>query len=372
MSQIRKRHTANFKAKVAIDSIREDKTSSQLASHYKVATSQISTWKKHLVKNAAELFSSRTVASTAADIEAEKAPLYEEIGRLKMEIEWLKKNLNCPINKKRSLIEPNNSSLSIAKQCELLGLSRSSYYTSTSSTTPLKDLQIMQDIDKIYTQHPCFGSRRINEILNRDHGYTINRKRVQRLMRLMGIQGISPKTSTSKQDKEHTIYPYLLRNLNIEHPNQVWSSDITYIPLEQGFMYLVAIIDWYSRYVISWELSNTLDTEFCISALHMALKFGCPDIFNTDQGAQFTSNDFVKCLLNSNIKISMDGRGRALDNVFIERFWRSVKYENIYLQSYQNPIELRRGLASYIEFYNDYRPHQSLNYNTPKQIHFMN
>ncbi len=185
----------------------------------------------------------------------------------------------------------------------------------------------------------------------------------------MGIEAIYPKPKLSQRNKEHKVYPYLLRNISIDRPNQVWSTDITYIPLQEGFMYLVAIIDWYSRYVISWRLSNTLSNDFCIEALEDALSQGLPDIFNTDQGVQFTSNDFTNCLIDADVKISMDGKGRALDNIFVERLWRSVKYENIYLKDYQNGHELYRGLEEYFLFYNTLRPHMSLGNKVPKVIH---
>lgn len=200
--------------------------------------------------------------------------------------------------------------------------------------------------------------------------YTINRKRVQRLMRLMGLEAIYPKLRTSIPNKAHKIYPYLLRDVNIEHINQVWSTDITYIPITGGFMYLVAVIDWYSRYVLSWRLSNTMDVNFCLEALDDALQIATPDIFNTDQGSQFTSSEFTGRLKDGNIKISMDGRGRAFDNIFIERLWRSVKYEDIYLKDYQTVLELYYGLQEYFRFYNNERPHQALGGIPPEMVHF--
>ena len=229
---------------------------------------------------------------------------------------------------------------------------------------------MMHLIDEIYTHCPFYGSRRITAQLNRDHDEQWNRKRVQRLMRIMGIRGVAPGPDTSKLHPENKIYPYLLRGMVINRVNQVWSTDITYIPVAKGFMYLVAVIDWHSRYVLSWRLSNTLDTSFCIDALEQALNAGAPTIFNTDQCAQFTSHAFTKVLLDNNIKISMDGRGRALDNIFVERLWRTVKYENIYMNDYQTVPELRNGLKRYFEFYNQKRLHQSLDYQTPAEVHF--
>ncbi len=229
---------------------------------------------------------------------------------------------------------------------------------------------MMHLIDEIYTRCPFYGSRRITAQLNRDHNEHWNRKRIQRLMRIIGIRGVAPGPDTSKPHPENKIYPYLLRGMVINQVNQVWSTDITYIPMAKGFMYLVAVIDWHSRYVLSWSLSNTLDTSFCIYTLEQALSQGTPTIFNTDQGVQFTSLAFTKVLLDKNIRISMDGRGRALDNIFVERLWRTVKYENIYMNDYQTVQQLQNGLKQYFEFYNQKRLHQSLDYQTPAEVHF--
>ncbi len=230
------------------------------------------------------------------------------------------------------------------------------------------NLQLMKTLDRIYTDYPFYGSRRMVVELGR-RCYHVNRKRVQRLMRIMGLEAIYPKPKLSQRNKKHKVYPYLLKDVLIDHPNQVWSTDITYIPLQEGFMYLTAVIDWYSRYVISWRLSNTLDSDFCVEALEQALDTGKPDIFNTDQGVQFTSKDFTKCLKKAEIEISMDGKGRALDNIFVERLWRSVKYENIYLKDYQNGADLYYGMEDYFSFYNTMRPHQSLKYQVPAEVH---
>jgi putative transposase len=229
----------------------------------------------------------------------------------------------------------------------------------------------MELIDQEYTRHPFYGTRRITAWLKLK-GYTVNRKRVQRLMRLMGLEGICPKRNLSKGDKEHKIYPYLLKGLEITRSNQVWSTDITYIKMREGFMYLTSVMDWFSRYVLSWKLSNSLEMSFCLEALEEALKKGKPEIFNTDQGVQFTSERYTGCLEEAKIKISMDGRGRALDNIFIERLWRTVKYEEIYLKEYESVKCLYSALREYFEFYNNERPHQSLNYQTPKQVHLSN
>ena len=266
-------------------------------------------------------------------------------------------------------VEPEHDAISMRQQCELLGLNRSTFYYQPRPV-PTEDLQTMRLIDEIYTQCPFYGSRRIAAQLARDHQVRMNRKRIQRLMRIMGLRGVAPGPDTSKPRSENKVYPYLLRELTIERVNQVWSTDITYIPMAKGFMYLVAVIDWHSRYVLSWVLSNTMDMTFCIDALEAALDVNTPTIFNTDQGAQFTSHSFTKVLLDRNIQISMDGRGRALDNIFVERLWRTVKYENIYMNDYQTVRELRGGLHRYFEFYNRARLHQSLDYQTPAEVYF--
>jgi putative transposase len=257
--------------------------------------------------------------------------------------------------------------LSIEKQCDLLGLSRSSYYYQPCGESS-EDLLLMKEIDKLYTQYPFYGARRLAVNLSANY-QPINLKKIRRLMKLMNIEAIYPKPNLSKPNLEHKIYPYLLRGKKIEKVNQVWSTDITYVPMEQGFLYLCAVVDWYSRYILSWEISNTLTTDFCLKAVNNALKTGKkPEIFNTDQGSQFTANDFTETLINQEILISMDGKGRALDNIFVERFWRTIKYEDIYLKEYKNGKQLFEGLLTYIQFYNNVRKHQSLAYLTPNQV----
>lgn len=247
---------------------------------------------------------------------------------------------------------------------------RSSYYYEPRGTETLENLALMRVIDRIYTKYPFYGSPKIWVELGR-LGHAVNIKRVVRLMRVMGLQATVPGPHTSRPHPEHRIYPYLLKNLIIKAPNEVWSTDITYIPLKYGYMYLMAILDWYSRYVLAWEISNTMETAFCVETLDRALKqHGSPDIFNTDQGAQFTSADFTGRLQAAGIRISMDGKGRALDNVFVERLWRTVKYEDIYLCDYADGWQLRQGLTKYFQFYLNDRPHQALDYRTPSAVHF--
>lgn len=265
------------------------------------------------------------------------------------------------------MIDKEHPSLSITRQVELLDISRSTVYYQPA--TNQQDLQLMRLIDEQYTKTPFYGSRRMAKELTRK-GHHVNRKRVQRLMRLMGLEAIYPRPNLSRAHPDHIIYPYLLKDVEITRPNQVWSADITYIRLKQGWLYLVAVMDWYSRYVLSWELSTSLKSDFCVKALEKALTFGKPDIFNTDQGAQFTSSDFTSTLKAQGIKISMDGRGRAIDNIFTERLWRSLKYEEVYLHEYASVKEARETIAKYFTFYNQERLHQSLNYSTPEEVHF--
>jgi putative transposase len=267
------------------------------------------------------------------------------------------------------LIETNHPNLSIRRQCELLGLNRSTYYKEATEESAL-NLELMRLIDQEYTRAPFYGYRKMTVRLNKAHGYHLNRKRIARLMGKMGLQAIYPRARTSSANKQHKKYPYLLRGRKVNRPNQVWAADITYVPLPQGFMYLVAVMDWFSRYVLAWQLSNTLEVTFCVTALRQALQQTEPDIFNTDQGAQFTAHDFTDELEAAGIKISMDGRGRCFDNIFVERLWRTVKYEDIYLKEYETGPTLSTGLGEYFQLYNYERPHQSLGYQVPAEVYF--
>lgn len=257
--------------------------------------------------------------------------------------------------------------MSVRRQCQLLGLTRSNVYYHPAQAAD-DDLRLMQLIDERYTARPFYGSRRMAVWL-KEQGEAVNRKRVQRLMRLMGLEAIYPKPRLSAPAAGHRIYPYLLRGLTVERPRQVWSADITYLPLPGGFMYLVATLDWYSRLVVAWRLSNSLDGAFCQEMLEAALASGTPEVFNTDQGVQFTSAVWTGRLESAGVAVSMDGRGRCLDNVFVERLWRTVKYEDVYLRGYEAVPELERGLTAYFQFYNEERPHQGLGYRTPAEVH---
>ena len=268
---------------------------------------------------------------------------------------------------KRAVVGQDGAGVSLRRQCELVGLGRSSYYYEPEGETA-ENVAIMRQLDELYTRRPFYGSRRMTEVLRRQ-GLLVNRKRIQRLMRLMGLEAIHPKRHLSVPGAHHRVYPYLLKDVAVTRPNHVWAADITYIPMQRGFLYLVAVLDWYSRYVLSWRLSNTLEAEFCCSALDEALKRTTPEIFNTDQGSQFTSEAFTERLQCADVRISMDGRGRVFDNIFAERLWRSVKYEEVYLKDYQDGWEAAAGLRAYFVFYNTERPHQSLGYKTPAEVH---
>jgi putative transposase len=266
------------------------------------------------------------------------------------------------------MINFKDPQVSVSRQCRLLNLSRSTVYYQPVEIAP-QDLLLMRWIDEQYLKTPFYGSRSMTRHLRR-LGYRVNRKHIQRLMRLMGLEAIYPKPKTSRPHPEHKIYPYLLRGLTIDHPNQVWSADITYIPMTRGFMYLVAVMDWYSRKVLAFKLSNTLDTDFCLEAVEGAIRrYGLPEIFNTDQGAQFTSRAFTDLLEQHQIRISMDGRGRVQDNIFIERLWWTTKYQYLYLHSFDNGTALRIGLEGWFRFYNQERPHQTFDILTPDEVY---
>lgn len=266
------------------------------------------------------------------------------------------------------MVQPEHERLSVRRQCELLGLARSGVYYQPVEISA-EELALMKRIDKLHLSRPFYGSRQITFALRRK-GEDLNRKRVQRLMRVMGLWGQVPGPHTSKPHPEHIVYPYLLRELDVIRPDQVWATDITYIPLAHGWAYLVAIMDWYSRAVLSWRLSNTLSTDFCIEALEEALRHhGPPEIFNTDQGAQFTDSNFLAVLKAHGVRISMDGKGRCIDNVFVERLWRSLKYEEVYLKAYEDLREARGGIGTWLRFYNTERPHHVFGGATPMEVH---
>jgi len=270
------------------------------------------------------------------------------------------------VERRRAVVDRQHPSLSVVRQCKLLNISRSGLYYQPAEISK-EDLTLMKLMDRQYLATPFYGARRMAAWL-KNQGYRVNRKRIRRLMRIMGIEAVYRRPKTSKPAPEHKVYPYLLKGIEITRPNQVWAADITYIPMARGFLYLVSIMDWYSRYVLSWRLSNTLDAGFCVDALEEALRKGRPDIFNTDRGAQFTSEAFTGLLMQHGVRISMDGKGRYSDNLFIERLWRTVKYEEVYMKAYQDGKEAKIGIGDYFRFYNTERPHQALGYRTPAEV----
>jgi len=271
--------------------------------------------------------------------------------------------------RRKAYVVPDHNRLSITRQCELMQISRSSLYYEASGESPL-NLELMRLIDAQFLDTPWYGARQMARCIRRQ-GYCVNRKRIRRLMQKMGLMAIYQRPKTSEPHPQHKVYPYLLRGIIIDKPNHVWCADISYIPMRRGFLYLVAIMDWASRKVLSWKLSNTMDADFCVAALEEAMKkYGKPEIFNTDQGSQFTSSEFIQVLKDAGVRVSMDGRGRWMDNIMIERLWRSLKYECIYLHAFETGNEVRAGIDRWIKFYNQRRPHSSLDDRTPYEAYW--
>ncbi|WP_434551788.1 IS3 family transposase [Salinisphaera hydrothermalis] len=366
MRRKRRNHSSAFKAKVALAAVPGDRTLAELAQQFDVHPNQITQWKRQLVEGATETFDK---GPSASDSQAQIDALHAKIGELSMENDFLERGLaRFGPEARRAMIDRDHD-LPVTRQCAILGVARSTVYYRCRSISNA-DHTLMQRIDALHLERPFLGSRRIADALADEDGLAINRKRIQRLMRTMGITALYPKPRLSRPAPGHRIYPYRLRGVTIDRPNQVWASDITYLSMARGFLYLVAVMDWYSRKVLAWQVSNTLDDAFCVDALQRAItRYGPPELFNTDQGSQFTGTAFTGVLEDHEITISMDGRGRWMDNVFIERLWRSVKYEEVYLKAYDNGREARVGLTDYFAFYNAKRHHQSLDRATPDRVY---
>ncbi|MEO8392873.1 MAG: IS3 family transposase [Chloroflexota bacterium] len=370
---MRNTYSPEFKAKVVREVLREDKTLSQVAAAHGLHPNLVSQWRDQALAGLTSLFS-RTKESEWAAKEAaheqEKQELYAEIGRLTTQLSWLKKKLAGPLSRaeRLTLVERERSEVSVVAQCELLSLNRSGVYSAPRPTDE-RTLDLQRRIDELYTARPFYGIRKITAQLRAD-GLVVNHKAVARHMQVMGLRAIYPGPNLSKRAQQHTVYPYLLRGLQIEQPNQVWGVDITYIRLRSGWMYLFAVLDWFSRFVVSWALDLSLEIGFVLEGMQSALATATPTICNSDQGSHFTSSQYIALFHDTPVQISMDGKGRALDNIFTERLWRTVKYEEVYLKDYASPREARTGLGEYLDFYNYRRLHQALDYQTPAQIYF--
>ena len=366
MRKPRRNHSATFKARVALEAIRGEKTVAEIAAHHEVHATQVTAWKTELLQNAAAIFGGDVLA---ADGKERIRELQAKIGELTMENSFLEGALGkFPRPERKAMIE-RGGEVSVKRQAQLLDLSRSSIYY-VARDLPERDLKLMRMLDELHLKWPFYGARKLAREL-RNQGHEVGRRHVTTLMRRMGMETIYRKPRTSIPAPLSAVYPYLLNGLKIERPNHVWAADLTYIPMAHGFQYLVAIIDVGSRKTLSWRVSNTMTPDFCLEALQEALgKYGKPEIFNTDQGSQFTSGEWIDTLKEAGVQISMDGKGRWIDNVFIERLWRSVKYENIYLRAYETGTQLRRGLTEYFNFYNGRRIHEALGYATPDEVYF--
>ncbi|MGX8797704.1 IS3 family transposase [Fusibacter sp. JL298sf-3] len=370
-----KRRTFNpeQKAKIVLELLSGEHTMAELSAKYDVHATQLQRWKKAFLENAGAAFDKKNSkeSTQVKELEEKEEALLKKIGQLTVEVDWLKKNLESSKtpSQRASMVEFDLNAISIKRQCELLCVNRSRVYYRPKEKGPGNAFKylIIGLIDKIHTDYPYYGSRRITKELNR-MGHKVNRKRIQLYLREMGVVIFYPGPNLSKRNRKHKVYPYLLKNLKVDCRSQVWSIDITYISMPKGHMYLFAIIDWYTREIIDYELSNSLDTGFIIKCLKRAFKTHKPEIINSDQGSQFTSNEYIALLKNEDIKISMDSVGRATDNARIERFFRSIKQEKLYIYEYNTVNELRLLVAEYIEFYNYKRIHQALDYQTPYEF----
>ncbi|WP_179253532.1 IS3 family transposase [Brucella pseudogrignonensis] len=364
----RRNHSPAFKAKVALAAIRGEQTLLELSQQFDVHANQIKQWKDQLLEGATVVFGDEAKTEPTGPTVDVKT-LHAKIGELTLENDFLGRSARQGgIAERKEMIDRTHK-LSAARQAELLGFSRSSVYYSPRPVSD-GDLALMRRIDELHLEYPFAGSRMLQGLL-KGEGLEVGRLHVATLMKKMGIEAIYRRPNTSKPAPGHKIYPYLLRKLAVTRPNQVWAMDITYIPMARGFVYLCAVVDWFSRRVLSWRLSITMEADFCIEAVEEArVRYGKPEIFNTDQGSQFTSIDFTNVLKKAEIAISMDGKGAWRDNVFVERLWRSIKYEEVYIHAYKTVSEARAGIGRYLTFYNSRRPHSSLDRQTPDQVYF--
>jgi len=383
MSKKHKSYSAEFKTKVVLELLREEETAAAIASRYGISVQTLNQWKKKFLENAALAFdvggATKEYRDRIEKLEKENEALAKTLGKTTIERGWAVGKLkSLDLSSKRSLVDSRLENLSVTRQCEMVGLNRSSLYYRPAGPS-LRDLAIMRRIDEIYTEVSSFyGYRRIHAQLQ-EEGWHIGHNKVHRLMRIMGIEGQRPKRkrSTGIKAQEHEVYPYLLETLKNEdgqvvtsRPNQVWSGDITYIPVQGGFMYLSAIIDWHSKAILAWRLSNTMDASLVTGVLTEAVeKHGKPEIFNSDQGSQYTGKEHTRLLKKHGIDISMNGKGRSIDNIAIERFFRTLKYEEVYVKEYENVKELRKGIETFIDFYNFNRLHSALKYDRPMNVY---
>jgi putative transposase len=372
----RNNYTPEFKTKIVLEILSEVETVNQIAAKYEVSPVVLSRWKKEFLERASEVFK-KGPSKAEKELEQSKEHISElerKVGQLTYEVDWLKKNLHksSDLIGRKKCVDFRAPCLTISRQADLLGINRSSIYRDPPKEKIIsdEDLFIMRRIDEIHTAHPTWGYRTITKIIRRDDEILVNRKKIRRMMRVMGIYTIYPKPNLSKRYHAQYIRPYLLRNPNIERPDQVWGVDITYIRMQKGFMYLFIIIDWYSRRIVDYELSSTLEKSFVLNCLKRALSNRKPEIINSDQGGHFTNPDYIELLEEAKIKISMDGKGQALDNVRTERFFRTLKYDLIYINEFETPKGLRKAINSYMHEYNTYRPHSSIGYLCPDQIYY--
>ncbi|MEO1408213.1 MAG: IS3 family transposase [Pseudomonadota bacterium] len=363
----RRNHSPAFKAKVALAALSGDKTMSELATQFDVHPNQIKQWKDQLLDGVTGVFGDKPNTSKAPEIDV--TSLHAKIGQLTLENDFLGRRARQgrSVAERKEMTERSHK-LSLVRQADLLGISRGSLYYEPRPVCE-DDLRLMRRIDELHMDYPFAGSRMMKGLV-RQEGFTAGRLHVATCMKRMGIQALYRRPNTSKPAPGHKVFPYLLRKLAVTRPNQVWAMDITYIPMARGFVYLVAVLDWFSRKVLAWRLSTTLETEPCVEALKEAMRrHGKPEIMNTDQGSQFTSIDFIKTLKDADIQISMDGKGAWRDNVFVERLWRTIKYEEVYLRAYNSVSAARESLRRYLDFYNGRRPHSSLDGQTPDQAY---